>query len=96
MTSLLNRTGFTLSTVDVDEVRITYPSMFELIEDLKWMGEGNAVINRRATLDHDTLIAAAQIYKELHGLENGSIPATFQIMHMVSPGRCDVGLSAGC
>jgi len=46
ITSLLNRAGFTLSTVDVDEVEICYPSIFELIEDLKWMGESNAVVNR--------------------------------------------------
>jgi NADH dehydrogenase [ubiquinone] 1 alpha subcomplex assembly factor 5 len=46
VTSLLNRAGFALSTVDVDEIEITYPSMFELIEDLRWMGEGNAVANR--------------------------------------------------
>lgn len=46
ITSLLNRAGFALSTVDVDEIQISYPSMFELVEDLKWMGEANAVINR--------------------------------------------------
>ena len=46
VTSLLNRAGFSLSTVDVDEVQIRYPSIYELVEDLKWMGEGNAVINR--------------------------------------------------
>ncbi len=67
ITSLLNRAGFTLSTVDVDEVEICYPSIFELIEDLKWMGESNAVINRRDKLSPDTLLAAAEIYKgKLH------------------------------
>lgn len=37
--------------------------MFELIEDLKWMGEGNAVVNRRPKLHPDTLLAAASIYQ---------------------------------
>jgi len=83
VTSLLNRAGFALSTVDVDEIQIAYPSIHELVDDLKWMGEGNAVVNRRKTLDPDTLLAAGEIYKELHGLEDGSIPATFQIMHMI-------------
>ncbi|ORY90275.1 S-adenosyl-L-methionine-dependent methyltransferase [Leucosporidium creatinivorum] len=83
VTSLLNRAGFNLSTVDVDEIQITYPSMFELIEDLKWMGEGNAVVNRRQKLNPDTLLAAASIYRELHGHEDGTVPATFQIMHMI-------------
>ncbi|SCZ90678.1 BZ3500_MvSof-1268-A1-R1_Chr1-3g02142 [Microbotryum saponariae] len=84
ITSLLNRAGFNLATVDVDEIDISYPSMFELVEDLKWMGESNAVINRRSRLNPDTLLAAASIYRELHGHEDGTIPATFQIMHMVS------------
>ncbi|KAM0793725.1 hypothetical protein ACM66B_001149 [Microbotryomycetes sp. NB124-2] len=83
ITSLLNRAGFALSTVDVDEIQISYPSMFELVEDLRWMGESNAVVNRRPTLRRDTLMAAASIYKELHGHEDGTIPATFQIMHMI-------------
>ncbi|GAA5930289.1 hypothetical protein JCM3775_004353 [Rhodotorula graminis] len=83
VTSLLNRAGFALSTVDVDEVQIAYPSIHELVDDLKWMGEGNAVVNRRRTLSPETLLAAGEIYKELHGLEDGSIPATFQIMHMI-------------
>ncbi|GAA6062872.1 hypothetical protein JCM10212_000794 [Sporobolomyces blumeae] len=83
VTSLLNRAGFALSTVDVDEIQIAYPSIYELIDDLKWMGEGNAVVNRRKRLDPETLMAAGEIYKELHGLEDGTIPATFQIMHMI-------------
>ncbi|KAM0756170.1 S-adenosyl-L-methionine-dependent methyltransferase [Meredithblackwellia eburnea MCA 4105] len=83
VTSLLNRAGFALSTVDVDEVQIRYPSIYELVEDLRWMGETNAVINRRPRLRKDTLEAAARIYKEMHGFEDGSVPATFQIMHMI-------------
>lgn len=83
VTSLLNRAGFALSTVDVDEIQIRYPSIFELVEDLKWMGESNAVVSRRPHLRKDTLLAAAAIYEEMHGLEDGSIPATFQIMHMI-------------
>lgn len=46
MSNLLGRAGFTLLTVDVDEVRVAYPSMWELVEDLRDMGESNAVIGR--------------------------------------------------
>lgn len=46
ISNLLGRAGFTLLTVDIDEVKIAYPSMWELIEDLHDMGEGNAVIGR--------------------------------------------------
>jgi NADH dehydrogenase [ubiquinone] 1 alpha subcomplex assembly factor 5 len=46
ISNLLGRAGFTLLTVDIDEVRVDYPSMWELIEDLQSMGESNAVIGR--------------------------------------------------
>jgi len=44
VSNLLSRAGFTLLTVDIDEVKVAYPSMWELMEDLQSMGEGNAVI----------------------------------------------------
>ncbi|KAI9033628.1 S-adenosyl-L-methionine-dependent methyltransferase [Phycomyces nitens] len=80
---LLTRAGFTLTTVDVDEIQVNYPSAFELMQDLRSMGESNAVLSRRPLLQRDTLLAAASIYKELHGNPDGSIPATFQIIYMI-------------
>lgn len=44
--SLLSRANFTLTTVDVDEITINYPSVFELMSDLRAMGESNAVFGR--------------------------------------------------
>ena len=55
MSNLLGRAGFTLLTVDIDEVKVNYPSMWELMEDLRDMGESNAIIGRwgvRDTPDH--------------------------------------------
>jgi NADH dehydrogenase [ubiquinone] 1 alpha subcomplex assembly factor 5 len=46
VTNLLQRAGFALTTVDTDEVRVAYPSMWELLEDLRDMGESNAVAGR--------------------------------------------------
>ncbi|CEG68798.1 Putative S-adenosyl-L-methionine-dependent methyltransferase [Rhizopus microsporus] len=83
MSRLLTRTGFALTTVDVDEIQVNYPSAFELMEDLKAMGESNAVASRQHVLTRDTLIAAAPIYKELHGNPDGTIPATFQIIYLI-------------
>ncbi|KAI0920776.1 hypothetical protein AcV7_002811 [Taiwanofungus camphoratus] len=83
MSNLLVRAGFTLLTVDVDEVKIAYPSMWELMEDLHDMGESNAVIGRRNYIHRDTLAAASAIYKELHGHDDGSIPATFQVIYVI-------------
>lgn len=46
MSNLMGRAGFTLLTVDVDEFKVHYPSMWELMDDLQAMGESNAVIGR--------------------------------------------------
>jgi NADH dehydrogenase [ubiquinone] 1 alpha subcomplex assembly factor 5 len=46
ISNLLGRAGFTLLTVDIDEVKVSYPSMWELLADLQQMGEGNAIIGR--------------------------------------------------
>ena len=46
MSNLMGRAGFTLLTVDVDEVKVNYPTMWELLEDLRDMGESNAVLGR--------------------------------------------------
>ncbi|GLB34112.1 putative S-adenosyl-L-methionine-dependent methyltransferase [Lyophyllum shimeji] len=83
ISNLLGRAGFTLLTVDIDEVKVAYPGMWELLEDLSDMGEANAVIGRRNFIHKDTLAAASAIYKEMHGNEDGSIPATFQVIYMI-------------
>ncbi|BEJ12530.1 hypothetical protein CspHIS471_0209900 [Cutaneotrichosporon sp. HIS471] len=81
--SLLNRSGFTLTTVDTDEITINFPSMWELIADLRDMGESNAILGRRPQISRDVLLAAEAIYKELYGNEDGSVPATFQIIFFI-------------
>lgn len=83
VSNLLGRAGFTLLTVDVDEIRVNYPSMWELMDDLRDMGESNAVIERRHIIHRDTLAAASAIYKSLSGNEDGTIPATFQIIYVI-------------
>jgi len=50
ISNLLGRAGFTMLTVDIDEVKVAYPSIWELMEDLQDMGEGNAVIGRYTNL----------------------------------------------
>ncbi|XP_006817426.1 arginine-hydroxylase NDUFAF5, mitochondrial-like [Saccoglossus kowalevskii] len=81
--NLLNRAGFNLLTVDVDEIVVSYPSMFELMQDLKGMAENNASWSRKLLLHRESMMAAAAIYKEMYGNKDGSIPATFQILYMI-------------
>ncbi|RPB15363.1 S-adenosyl-L-methionine-dependent methyltransferase [Morchella conica CCBAS932] len=81
---LLQTAGFTLLTVDVDDIVVGYPDVFALMADLGAMGEGNAVLGRKeGPVGRDVLVAAQAIYRELHGNEDGTLPATFRIIYMI-------------
>ncbi|KAK4188791.1 S-adenosyl-L-methionine-dependent methyltransferase [Podospora australis] len=81
---LLGKAGFKMLTVDVEDIIVDYPDTFALMEDLQAMGEGNAVMGREmGAIGRDVLLANEGIYRELHGNEDGTIPATFRIIHMI-------------
>lgn len=61
--SLLNRAGFSTTTVDIEDLTICYPSIWELMSDLRDMGESNAIMGRRPWVSRDVLLAAEGIYK---------------------------------
>lgn len=85
--ALMQSAGFSMLTLDTDELIIRYPSMFELMMDLKGMGENNAVIQRSLRLNKDTMFCAAALYDKLYGNQDDNnskgIPATFQILYMI-------------
>ncbi len=69
---------------DVDEVQVNYPSMFELMADLRGMGESNCAWNRPSIIRRSTLDAAAALYQEMYGREGEEgVPATFQILYFI-------------
>jgi len=81
---LLQKAGFKMLTVDVDDIIVDYPNMFALMQDLQAMGEGNAILGREmGPIGRDVLLAGEAIYRELHGNEDGSLPATFRIIYMI-------------
>ncbi|XP_026278257.1 arginine-hydroxylase NDUFAF5, mitochondrial isoform X2 [Frankliniella occidentalis] len=85
---LLQRAQFTMLTIDTDEIVINYPSMFEVMWDLKGMGESNAARNRKLSLPRETLMAAAAIYETIYGNNNGrdgtrAVPASFQVYYLL-------------
>ncbi|CAN0127149.1 unnamed protein product, partial [Heterosigma akashiwo] len=81
--NLLQAARFSLPTIDTDTFVIEYDDAFELMEHLQGMGEGNATINRRQHVPRDTFLAAASLYQELYGTNEGRIPATFQVVYMI-------------
>ncbi|GAB1313567.1 Arginine-hydroxylase NDUFAF5 [Madurella fahalii] len=81
---LLQRAGFQMLTVDVEDIVVDYPDTFALMQDLQAMAEGNAVLGREmGAIGRDVLLANEAIYRELHGNEDGSVPATFRVIHMI-------------
>ncbi|KAL6961935.1 hypothetical protein U1Q18_036894 [Sarracenia purpurea var. burkii] len=80
--NLLTRAGFTLPGVDVDEHTVRYKSALELIEHLRAMGETNALFQRNNMLKRETALATAAVYESMFAAEDGTIPATFQIIYM--------------
>uniref|UniRef100_A0A804KWV3 Methyltransferase type 11 domain-containing protein n=1 Tax=Musa acuminata subsp. malaccensis TaxID=214687 RepID=A0A804KWV3_MUSAM len=80
--NLLTRAGFSLPGVDVDEYTVKYDSALELIEHLRSMGETNALFQRSNILKKDIALATAAVYQSMFGGEDGTVPATFQVIYM--------------
>ncbi|MDA7947895.1 MAG: methyltransferase domain-containing protein [Hyphomicrobiaceae bacterium] len=81
--ALLQRAGFALPVTDADHVNVTYPTMFELMRDIRAMGASNTLAERRRTpLKRALLLRAAEIYAENFSNPNGQVRATFEIIHM--------------
>jgi NADH dehydrogenase [ubiquinone] 1 alpha subcomplex assembly factor 5 len=88
LSGLMNRAGFTMMTLDADEITVRYPSIFEVMHDLRGMAENNANLNRKLHINRDTLLAAAAIYQEMygekaHGDLPGGVPLTFQVYYAI-------------
>ncbi|WP_245699267.1 methyltransferase domain-containing protein [Rhodospira trueperi] len=82
---LLARAGFALPTVDADVITVSYESPIRLFQDLRGMGESNAVLTRRKTMSRrDILFRAAELYMERHAGPDGRVPATFEVITMTA------------
>lgn len=79
---LMQRAGFALPVVDADIVTVRYENAFRLLEDLRAMGETNALNDRRRVpLKRATLIRAAELYQEQFADPDGRIRASFEILY---------------
>ncbi len=84
---LLQRAGFALPVADVDKVTVAYQSAFNLMRDLRDMGEANTLIHRRKTFTRRaTMMRMAEIYAQNYpaaGYEDqGRIAASFEIVYL--------------
>lgn len=78
--ALLQRAGFALPVADAVRLNASYASPIELMRELRGMGEGNALADRRRQPTRRALIdRACAIYRESYGA-GGRIPATFELI----------------
>lgn len=78
---LLQRAGFALPVADRECLTVTYATPLHLFDDLRAMGETNALIERRRLpLRRRTLQRALELYAERFALPGGRIKATFEIL----------------
>jgi SAM-dependent methyltransferase len=80
---LLQRAGFEYPVADLERVNITYREFFTLTEDLRAIGETNALANRsRAPLRRDTLSAVVASYAEKDSAPGGHLMATLEMIYL--------------
>lgn len=80
---LLSGAGFTLPSVDFDTIVCRYPDMFTLAAHLQGMGDSNAGLSRAPAVPRDVFLAAAAAYESMYADEEGLVPATFQVLHLI-------------
>jgi SAM-dependent methyltransferase len=79
--ALLQRAGFALPVTDFERLTVRYESVFALMHDLRRMGAGNALAERRRTpLRRATLLRMAEIYAQRFADPDGRVRATFDIV----------------
>jgi SAM-dependent methyltransferase len=81
--ALLQRAGLALPVADTDLVTVTYASPLALMLELRAMGAGNVLAERRKRpLRRATLARAIEIYRTHFGTDRGRVRATFEIIHL--------------
>ena len=81
--ALLQRAGLALPVADVETVTVRYATMFDLMFDLRGMGETSALRDRsRRPATRRLFARAAEIYAERFSDADGRIRASFSIVWM--------------
>jgi SAM-dependent methyltransferase len=78
---LLQRAGFALPVADADTFTATYPSALHLVREIRRIGPGNVLSERRRRpMTRRLLTRTAEIYAERHAEAEGRVRATFEIV----------------
>lgn len=94
---LLQRAGLREPVAGVDRLTVRYDYPMRLLQDLRRMGETNALFERdRTPLSRAVLARASEIYVERFGQADGRVPASFEIVTLTgwAPGPLTAGPAA--
>lgn len=81
--ALLQRANYAMPVVDRDRITVSYDNAFDLMRDLRRMGETNALVERRRSFTRrETMLRAAALYQERFADADGRIPATFEVVYL--------------
>jgi len=83
--SLLQRAGFSLPVVDSEMLSVHYQTPMKLLEDLRYSGQTNALMQSRKTFTSRTLLAAAMThYQQAFAAEGGRVAASFELVTLTA------------
>jgi hypothetical protein len=82
---LLQRAGFALPVADVERIDVAYGEFTTLVNDLRALGETNALAERsRKFLRRDTLAATLTQYSAADSDESGRLRVTFDVLYLTA------------
>lgn len=80
---LLQQAGFALPVADRQRLTLTYPDIFALMHELRFMGEANALTTRdRRFMPKALFHHADTLYKQHHPAPENRIAATFELLFL--------------
>jgi len=80
---LLQRAGLAMPVADGHRIEVSYGSGLAVMRDLRAMGETNVMHDRERRPMRRTMLAAALAgYGDRFGLEDGRVPATFEVIFL--------------
>jgi len=79
--SLLQRAGFSLPVTDSETLTVTYAHPLKLLQDLRGMGEANAMLKSSSHFTRRSVLFAAMEYYQKHfSTDDGRVTATFELV----------------
>ncbi|SFR35520.1 methyltransferase domain-containing protein [Litoreibacter janthinus] len=80
---LIQRAGLALPVADSSKRSVSYGSPMALMQDLRAMGEGNALMDRQKSAPRrDLFTRMARIYSDHYAIDENRIPATFEMIFL--------------